>query len=33
MNDIVKGTGWEIKKLLRDDSSPYVAIIQKCEAD
>jgi 2-polyprenyl-3-methyl-5-hydroxy-6-metoxy-1,4-benzoquinol methylase len=29
MADIVKGTGWEIQKLLHGDKSPYFAIITK----
>jgi SAM-dependent methyltransferase len=29
MADIVKGTGWEINELLRDDKPPYIAIIKK----
>ncbi|MCW4041998.1 MAG: hypothetical protein NWE83_14760 [Candidatus Bathyarchaeota archaeon] len=29
MADIVKGTGWEIQELLRDDKEPYITVITK----
>jgi hypothetical protein len=29
MADIVKGTGWEIQKLLRDDKAPYITVVTK----
>ena len=31
MADIVKGTGWEIQELLRDDKASYIAVIKKGE--